>query len=205
MVHEVVGGDAAEVAARKRALRGSVRAARAELTAAQRHAGSSTVVDRLVRLRVMRRAREVVLYAAYGDEVDVVPLASSLRERGTSVCFPRVAQDQLQVVACSPLQLRPGFRGLAEPDGPARPLDRVDVVVVPGLAFDPSGVRLGQGGGHYDRLLGRLPASTVRIGVGFACQLVPHVPALPHDEPVDLVVTDRVVHVTGARPAPAGG
>jgi 5-formyltetrahydrofolate cyclo-ligase len=70
----------------------------------------------------------------------------------------------------------------------------VDAAVLPGVAFDPRGGRLGAGGGHYDRLLARLPTETTRIGVGFACQLVPHVPTEPHDQRVEVVVTEASVH-----------
>jgi 5-formyltetrahydrofolate cyclo-ligase len=90
----------------------------------------------------------------------------------------------------------------------------IDVVVVPGLAFDPAGNRVGYGGGHYDRYLRRLARSALRVGICFPRQLVPEVPHGEGDEPVDLVVTGTVVTGpragrteagTEARPAPAEG
>ncbi len=207
MVHEVTGDgpDLDGVGARKTSLRRTVRAAREDLTAAQRWQAADAAVTRLASLPDVHRARTVLLYAAGGSELDVMGLATRLRERGVTVCFPRVAGDELIPVAASPLALRPGYRGIAEPDGPARDLADLDVVVVPGLAFDLAGGRLGQGGGHYDRLLRRVPTHTVRVGVGYSCQLVPRVPVQPHDEVVDLVVTDHGVHPTGARARPEGG
>lgn len=77
------------------------------------------------------------------------------------------------------------------PEAPDLP-DRFDLVVVPGLAFDSTGGRLGQGGGWYDRFLSRCPTQ-VSVGVCFAEQLVVRVPHEPHDVPVDLVVCERGV------------
>lgn len=206
-MHEVTDDPqhAVDTEARKVALRRTVRAARDGMDVATRWNSSREVARRLEALPDVRRARTVLLYAAMGSEVDVDAVVAPLRERGTTTCFPRVTGDELIAVAASPSALRPGHRGIAEPDGPARPLEEVDVVVLPGVAFDLAGGRLGQGGGHYDRLLARLPAHTVRVGAAHSCQLVPRVPRQAHDQPVDLVVTDRGVHVTGARDAPQGG
>lgn len=196
---------AAETAARKASLRRTVRAARDGLSQQARVAASAAVSGRLDVLPDVRRARTLLLYASFGSEVDVTAVATAARARGTIVCFPRVMGDQLIAVAATPLALRPGYRGIGEPEGAARPLDELDVVVLPGIAFDLVGGRLGQGGGHYDRLLARLPSHTVRIGAAHSCQLVPRVPQQLHDQPVDLVVTDRGVHTTGARDRPEGG
>ena len=205
-MHEVTDDAhrAAESAARKTSLRRTVRAARDRLSPQDRAAASAAVATRLDALPDVHQARAVLLYAPNASEVDVTAVAAAARDRGATVCFPRVSGDELVAVAAAPLSLRPGYRGIGEPDGPARPLDELDVVVLPGIAFDLVGGRLGQGGGHYDRLLGRLPTHTVRIGVAHSCQLVPRVPRLPHDQPVDLVVTDHGTHATGARGVPAG-
>ncbi len=68
--------------------------------------------------------------------------------------------------------------------------EKLDLVVVPGLAFSADGHRLGQGGGWYDRFLARTRADCTKVGVCFAGQVVPQVPIEPHDVPLDLVVTD---------------
>jgi 5-formyltetrahydrofolate cyclo-ligase len=83
--------------------------------------------------------------------------------------------------------------GIREPDPrgrrPAR-VDRVDVVIAPGVAFDAAGRRLGYGGGFYDRLLPRLRPGTPVVGVAFATQVVDAVPATARDAPVDMIVTE---------------
>jgi 5-formyltetrahydrofolate cyclo-ligase len=185
---------------RKAALRAATLAARRALRTGERAEASLTVVGRLVALPELRRAEVVLLYAALAEETDVGAAVAPLRARGVRTLFPRVRGDRLDLVAASDLRtLQLGYRGIHEPVGPAIDPDSVDAVVTPGVAFDPHGGRLGQGGGHYDRLLASLPDDTVRIGVCFACQVVPRVPRDHHDLPVDLVVTDRAVYRTHAR------
>jgi 5-formyltetrahydrofolate cyclo-ligase len=189
----------------KAALRRAARAARAELSRGERELASAAAVARLASLPELRPTHHVALYAASSDELDLAGLVEVLRRRRVETLFPRVRADDIELVRASDLRtLVLGYRGVAEPPGPAIDLEIVDAVLLPGVAFDPVGGRLGQGGGHYDRLLRRLPAHVLRIGVGFACQLVPRVPRAPHDEVVDLVVTDRAVYRTRARDEPAG-
>ncbi|MFA9432192.1 5-formyltetrahydrofolate cyclo-ligase [Egicoccus sp. AB-alg2] len=184
----------------KTALRASARAARAALSPVERNEASAQVVARLERMPELRRARTVVLYAATRDEADPGGLLPHLLRRGVRTLFPRVRGEHLELVAASDLAaLQLGYRGITEPVGPAVDPEVVDVVLVPGVAFDPAGGRLGQGGGHYDRLLGRLPRHATRIGVCFSCQVVPRVPREAHDVAVDVVVTERVTHRVDAR------
>jgi 5-formyltetrahydrofolate cyclo-ligase len=190
--------------ARKAALRQATSSARAGLGPADRAVASAAAEERLWRLPELRSARTIALYTPHGAEVDLTGLAARCRARGRRTALPRVTRDELVLVATTEAEeLFPGFRGIAEPTGPPIDPDEVDAIVVPGLAFDPHGGRLGRGGGHYDRLLARLPAAAVRIGVGFACQLVPNVPREAHDEALDLVVTDRAVHRAPVR-TPSG-
>jgi 5-formyltetrahydrofolate cyclo-ligase len=191
----------ASVLGRKASLRASAAAARRALSTSERAAASERVVTRLLRVPEIRLARTALLYAALAEEVDVGGLVGPLRAGGATTCFPRVHGDELRAVAAADLRtLAIGYRGIREPDGPAVPLEDIEVVVVPGTAFDRSGGRLGHGGGHYDRLLERLPPACLRVGVCFACQVVLAVPTVPHDQPVDVVVTERTTHRTGARP-----
>ena len=184
----------------KSALRASARAARAAMSPEERAAASQRLVARLERLPELRRARTVLLYAASRDEADPAGLMPHLHARGARTLFPRVRGEHLDlVVVDDPSTLQAGYRGIFEPLGVAIDPAVVEAAVIPGVAFDPAGGRLGQGGGHYDRLLTGLPATALRIGVGFACQLVPRVPREPHDVPVDVVVTDLVTHRVGQR------
>lgn len=191
------------VATRKTALRHSVLLARRDLTDEERLAASRAAVARLIRLPEVWRAGVVALYVALDEEIDPSEAVPLLRDRGIRTLFPRVRGDVLDLAeAQDPHTMPGGFRGIREPTGPAIDPEVVDVAVLPGMAFDLDGGRLGQGGGHYDRLLPDLPDDTVRIGLGFSCQVVPRVPREDHDELVDIVVTDHAVHRTGARREP---
>jgi 5-formyltetrahydrofolate cyclo-ligase len=87
-----------------------------------------------------------------------------------------------------------GPRGCLEPN-PSRckevPLECLDIAIVPGIAFDEKGARLGYGDGYYDRLLPRLPSTTRKVAVGFESKILPHVPMESHDRHVDIVVTEE--------------
>jgi 5-formyltetrahydrofolate cyclo-ligase len=180
---------------RKAALRASARSARRELTPGERRDASAAIVSRLRRLPDLRGATTVLLYAALPEEVDVGGLVAPLREAGVRTLFPRVRGDVLELVAAADLlTLTLGYRGIQEPVGPAIDPEVVDAAVIPGIAFDLRGVRLGHGVGHYDRLLATVPGDRVRIGVCFSCQLVPQVPREAHDQAVDVIVTERATH-----------
>lgn len=181
--------------ARKRSLRASTQAARRGMSNDQRASASRAVVDRLLRADELADADTVLLHAATSAEVDLGALVAPLTGRGVRTLFPRVRGEALELVAATDLRtLALGYRGIREPTGPSIDPSVVDVAIVPGVVFDPRGGRIGQGGGHYDRLLPTLPESCVRIGVCFACQLVPSVPLEAHDQRVDLVVTERRTH-----------
>lgn len=188
-----------DVEDRKAALRRTARDARRALDDDARRIASATIVARLLALRELARAGTVALYAATDEEPDLAGLVGALAARGVRTLWPRVVGADLELAEASVERLLPGFRGIAEPVGPAVDPRRVDAVLVPGLAFDPHGARLGRGGGHYDRLLAAVDDSALRVGVAFACQVVPSVPRGPHDLPVDVVVTERSVHRHGGR------
>ncbi|MGH3442884.1 MAG: 5-formyltetrahydrofolate cyclo-ligase [Nitriliruptorales bacterium] len=175
----------------KNALRAEMRRLRTAIPGGERTSAAAAVCRSLLELPQLHDATAIALYAPLPEELDVVPALLALSEDGVAVLLPRVADDDLELVPfTSTSALAPGYRGVREPTGtPAG--DRLDAVVVPGLAFDRSGRRLGQGGGHYDRLLARLGSGPVRIGVGFDFQVVAEVPAVAHDERVDLIVTER--------------
>lgn len=181
-------------------LRERLRRRRAAVSPSQRMRAAEAAAHHLLALPEVTVATRVALYAAHGDELDPAPAALALRDRGAVTLLPRVEGDELVLVAVtSPTELVVGYRGIAEPVGDRVDASTVDVVVVPGVAFDRSGGRLGRGGGHYDRLLATVPRAVLRVGYGFACQLVEQVPRAVHDEPVDVLVTEEGTIRTYAR------
>lgn len=188
----------------KQALRATARAARRDLTPAERGQRSRLACDRLVALAELRRVSTVLAYVATEVEADPAAAARVLAGRGVRVLLPRVRGEQLELAAATSDRLILGPFGNLEPVGPSIDASAVDAVVVPGVAFDRAGARLGQGGGHYDRLLATLREDAVRIGFAFSCQMSAHVPRQEHDQTVDLVVTDAAVHrVRQPPPTPA--
>jgi 5-formyltetrahydrofolate cyclo-ligase len=136
--------------------------------------------------------RALLLYAADADEIDLSDLLDA-PPSGFRVLLPRVERDELVTVHHEPGDvLVAGELGVREPTGPAIDPDDVDVVIVPGVAFTPSGGRLGRGRGMYDRLLARLPHA-LRIGVCIEQLVVADLPLEAHDVQMDLVVTDASI------------
>ena len=179
----------------KQAVRAAALAARDALPADERAAKSRAIaaaVDAAV-LAALPAGSVVALYAPKASEVDTAELALHAAARGLAVAYPRVVKNTrvLAFHVASATDLVAGVFGLREPrdDSPVVPIDRLAAIVVPGVAFDATGRRLGWGRGHYDATLSRAPDLTT-VGVAFRCQLLPRVPADATDVPVRLVVTE---------------
>lgn len=140
-------------------------------------------------------ADRVGVYLAVGSELDTAPLIRALRRSGRSVFVPRIdrAGRMAFVRPGAPRALRKNRHGIAEPGRATDRADRrLDLLVVPLLAFDAAGNRLGAGGGYYDRWLARCaPGRPYRLGYAFAVQAETALPAQPWDQPLDAVVTER--------------
>lgn len=192
--------DAPTGAEAKPHLRSRSRAARRALPAAGRRHAEHAIHAALAGLPELAGGGPVLAYAASAHEVDLDPWLRVLLARGRPLRLPRVAGADLEVVAVGDLDrdLVPGWRRLREPCGGDLGTDGLAVAVVPGVAFDAGGGRLGQGGGHVDRLLSRIDRTrTTVVGVGFAVQLVDAVPREAHDAMMDVVVTEQGAYRAG--------
>lgn len=194
----------------KEALRATLRARRSAVTPEEaRRAGEQAAALLMAYLAtssvapVDRPIASALLYAALPGEVDTGPLDAALRARGVAVAYPRVVgARQLLLHLATPEELRPSRYGIREPDAaaPVLPPAWVDLLVVPGLAFDAAGFRLGFGGGYYDVLLSQAPEA-LSCGLCHPFQLLDRVPAEPHDARVDLVIHQHLT-LSAARPIP---
>ncbi len=190
--------DPAEARIRQRAklaLRQKLRAVRAALPSDACDARSAEITRRLLDLEELRSARTVLAFASIRNEVRTGRLIEALWERGDCVLLPRVAGDELDLRIVGPdTPLEEGAFSVPEPPigAASGSASEVDFALVPALAVDPHGYRIGYGGGYYDRLLPCLTRATSCV-VAYDFQLIAEVPALPFDVPVDLVVTDRRV------------
>jgi 5-formyltetrahydrofolate cyclo-ligase len=192
-----------ELAERKAALRRALAAGRRALPPARARAAGEAVAARLAATEEFAGCRRVALYAEADGELPTGALLRLARARGLPVLWPRLGPDGLEFARCDDAgALEPGAFGIRAPGAAceAAALGTGDLVVVPALAFDRAGRRLGRGGGHYDRALAAPDARrSLRVGVGYDFQLVAEVPAGEGDERVDLVVTERELVRTGAR------
>lgn len=188
----------------KRALREQVLAARDALAAPLRARLAAIIADRIARLPSYAAAHTVLLTLAFRSEWDTLPLVHAARAAGKTVVLPRVDVDArmlvLRAIRDPVADIVPGYQGIPEPRPhcPAVAPPAVDWVLVPGVAFDAAGRRLGYGGGFYDRLLPLFLPGTARVAGAFDLQIVPRVPAAPHDLAVHTVATEtRTITASG--------
>lgn len=191
-----------DVHARKRELRRGILLARSRLTEDDLRATSGALARHALELPELARARTVAAYVSIGREPGTGPLLDALRAAGVRVLLPVLLPDNdLDWGAYEGAHtLRSAGRGLREPAGPPLGPDAVagaDAVLLPGLAVDGHGTRLGRGGGSYDRALARLAAAgarPARVVLLHEGELLPEVPAEPHDLPVTAAITPTGVH-----------
>lgn len=188
---------AASSGAAKSRLREEVRARLRAMTPPERTDASARIAAVLLGLPEFASAGSILLYVPIAREPDLRGAIESARKRGARILLPRSRREPatIEVVPLgseSLKELRPDELGVPAPGGPAADPAAIELAIVPGLAFDGHGGRLGRGGGYYDRLLALLPASARTIGVCFERQVVATVPRDAHDRCVD-----RVVHESG--------
>ncbi len=181
-------------AARKTALRDQLVTARNRRSLLDVSESAHALAEHLLATTELRRAATVAAYVSIGTEPGTGPLLDRLTALGRRVILPVVLPDlDLEwAVYDGPGTLQRARRGLLEPAGRRLGLEAVataDVVLTPGLAVDRGGMRLGQGGGCYDRALGRVPVGTFTCTLLYDDELVEEVPAAPHDRPVTAVAT----------------
>ena len=193
-----------ETQLRKAGLRRRVIAARSALPAEQRAAAARQIRDAVLSDRRLEMAGTVAAYYSIGAEPGTHGLVFGLYKRGTYVLLPVLRPDgDLDWASYEgPDSLVPGPRGLLEPAEARRGVDaitRADAVLVPALAVDRSGNRLGRGGGSYDRALARVGALIPLIALLYDGELAQEVPAEPHDVPVRTVAQPGGIQELPAR------
>ena len=180
----------------KRALRERVLAARDRTLPEFRAVASAAIGTALAGRDDFAAATTVLLTLPFGSEWDSLPLLLTALERGKTVVLPRVDTAARTLQLCRLTEpardVRPGYRGIPEPQAHCALItaEAIDWVLVPGVAFDTAGRRLGYGGGYYDRLLPSLRSDAARIAGAYEMQLVDHVPDAPHDVPVQALATE---------------
>lgn len=173
-------------------LRKQIMARRNKLSQLEVDTLSQQVCRRLEELQPLQRAQVIMGFSSIRNEVNLSPLLQKLQNQGRTILLPRVEGDSLQAVEFRPGEdMGRGSFGIREPLGEPFTVDKIDVVIVPGLVFDAGGYRLGYGKGYYDRFLPRLNRQCFKCGICYEFQVVDNVYPYSGDIPVHWIVTDH--------------
>jgi 5-formyltetrahydrofolate cyclo-ligase len=189
----------------RNALRREMRLRRRALPQFRRRLANRALMRHLLGLPAYRRARALAVYWPADGEADVRAIAAHAWSRGKRLYLPVVGHGGKMRFAPWDRagRLQPNRFGIPEPVGSRRRLRAggLDVVIVPLVAFDERGNRLGMGGGYYDRAFGRGRRRPLLVGVAFSFQEAPSIPAQPWDIPLDIVITERGRRQVRGRPS----
>lgn len=199
MIAAVATSGEETVGAAKARLRAALLAARRSAGAGQRARASAQLTRRVLDLPVVEAAHCVAAYVSFGTEPSTAELLAGISSRSVPVLLPvlRADLDLDWAIYDGTHRLTQGHRGVVSPDGPTlglHALAQADVVVVPALAVDRQGHRLGRGGGSYDRALARAAPGAVVVAPVYEDELLDDVPAEKHDRRVHLAVVPSGVH-----------
>lgn len=179
----------------KQAVRRRLRETLAGMTDADRHAKSVAACRFVCGSPEFAAAHVVMLYLSTPTEVDTAPIALRCWQDGKQVVVPKVSWDQRRMLPVEISSLKDGLTTtgpVREPiAGKPIPLDLIDLVIVPGLGFTPTGYRIGRGMGFYDRFLAQPEFIGMTCGLSFQEQVIESLPLLDHDVPLGMLVTDR--------------
>ncbi|MFP6684595.1 MAG: 5-formyltetrahydrofolate cyclo-ligase [Polyangiaceae bacterium] len=185
-----------ETSLAKQELRERARRRRASMSPSEVAPLNQRIERRLLARPEIAQAQTVALFwpIARLREVDLRGVDAVLRQRGCQIAYPFIEAPGLPMVfrrLDEVGSLVPSRRGFEQPEASAPLIDRIDVIVVPGLLFDAAGFRVGYGGGYYDGALPRYRPPAVAIGVCYEMQLCEVLPRSDHDVAVDTVITDE--------------
>ena len=191
-----------DVKARKSQIRQSAFVRRDALSKDERSKKSTAIMERLFDFANFLEARLVLFYMSYGSEVDTEPMVRKALELEKIVALPLVDAKQREIVPFKidnlDSDIRPGYRGIREPipeQCKQIPIQYVNLAIIPGVAFDERGGRIGHGMGVYDRFIPKLDITTRKVALAFECQIVPQIPMEPHDRYTDIIITEeRIIY-----------
>ena len=178
----------------KKALRAEIKAKKRAMTEEQIAATSDALAQQLYAHPAYKEAKSIFGYQSYNQEVRTMPMLERAQKDGKRVAVPKVIGDTMIFIWLDDLsRIELGYCNIPEPiDNGPEALDETALVMMPGLAFDPTGRRCGYGGGFYDRYLEEHPDHpTLAMCYGF--QMFDHLDTDPHDIPVNYVLSQEVV------------
>lgn len=184
----------------KAEIRKMVLQSREKLNQAERLSKSKEIYRTVLSLPEYGTSQTVMTYLNYKDEAETTRIAQDTLRRGKRLIIPLCDPSTCEIIPCEILDLsrdlHPGMWGIREPHPekrrPVSPKE-IDLVLVPGVAFDTRGNRIGFGKGYYDRLLPELRKDARTVGLAFSCQIVEKIKAEEHDVKISLLVTENGV------------
>ncbi|MGI6113438.1 MAG: 5-formyltetrahydrofolate cyclo-ligase [Mahellales bacterium] len=189
----------------KDSIREKVLRVRNNLTPDQIRSMSLDIFNTFINLDQAKGSSTIMIFLSFGSEVitdNIIEWAWQTNKKvAVPICRPKT-REMVPSIIDSFDQVKPGYFGIRQPkEELVRPIDKneIDLIVVPSVAFDKNGYRVGYGGGYYDRFLADIKKDVPKIGIAFDCQVVSRVPTDEYDIPVDLIVTNNGIIDTGKK------
>ena len=181
------------LADQKKALRQQILSLRGKMTTAARQTASTKICARLLALPQLQQASVIAAFAPMVEEVAIWPVLEALWAKDKTICFPRVADKHTIIFhrIGNRAELCVGYKNILEPLSTAPIQQHIDFAIIPAIAIDIKGNRLGYGGGFYDTFLSK-QQKTLACAAVFACQFVDEVPITADDHCVSLAVSENI-------------
>ncbi len=187
-----------DVKAKKSEIRQSTLARRDALSKKQHADKSRAIMHGLFEFANFLESRIVLFYVSHKSEVDTVPMIHRALALEKIIVLPLIHVQKRKIVPFKVDNLDrdtgPGYQGIREPIRQRCkqvPVKHINLAIIPGIAFDERGGRIGYGTGFYDRLIPQLDITTRKVALAFECQIVPQIPMEPHDRYTDIIITEK--------------
>lgn len=181
----------------KKDVRRAVLKERAKLSPEVHETYSTKIMELVASTTYYKNAGTIMCFVSFGSEMDTSMIINKALEDGKRVAVPIAVHETKELipsVIASMDELEPGYFNILTPKSEfIRPIEpnEIDLVLVPGVAFDHHGYRVGYGGGFYDRFLTRIRKDTKKIAIGFSLQILDQVPRESFDLPVDMIISEK--------------
>lgn len=188
----------------KRSLRKIMHEKRNSLSSHEVAKASGKIVEKLVNLPYVKESRIIMSFMPYGNEVNIIPLNEWILEQGKALCIPRVLDgtnmDAVKIDSIMTGLVKNSY-GIYEPSKDLKPIEpeKIELILVPGVAFDINGNRLGHGKGYYDRFLLNRSKNAITLGIAYSFQVLDSIPHDEHDVRLDGIVTESEVILLNGR------
>ena len=176
----------------KEVIRSQIRSFKRKLTMEQMLERSEEIANQLYETEEYQSARIVYTYFSYNQEVNTKNIILHALAHGKKVALPKVVKDKIEFYYINKLEdVQIGYQGIYEPTSELQANETEILMLMPGLAFDCKGNRMGYGGGYYDKyLLEKESSIQVKIALAYDFQVIDHVNVEPHDQKVDRIITE---------------